>query len=66
MIYELRRYQLSSPPMTDHFNDHMSNMVGMFGEHDMSLVGAWDALIGTSLPFHTYMLRWRDLAHRES
>lgn len=66
MIYELRRYQLASPPMTQHFNDHMSQMMELFETHDLSLVGSWDAVIGTSLPHHLYMLRWRDLAHRES
>jgi hypothetical protein len=66
MIYELRRYYLSTPPMAEHFNAHMSNMVPLFDEHDLSLVGAWDAVIGSDLPFHTYLLRWRDLGHREA
>jgi hypothetical protein len=65
MIYELRRYQLTSPPMAQHFNDHMSTMLELFDEHDLSVVGSWDAVIGTSLPYHLYMLRWRDLGHRE-
>ena len=66
MIYELRRYRLTTPPMAEHFNAHMSKMVPLFDEHDLSLVGAWDAVIGSDLPFHTYLLRWRDLGHREA
>jgi hypothetical protein len=66
VIYELRRYQLNTPPMAAHFNAHMETMVPLFDDHGLSLVGAWDAVIGASLPFHTYMLRWPDLAHRES
>ena len=66
MIYELRRYHLTTPPMAEHFNAHMSKMVPLFDEHDLSLVGAWDAVIGSDLPFHTYLLRWHDLGHREA
>lgn len=66
MIYELRRYHLTSPPMTEHFNDHMGRMMDLFDVHDLSVVGSWDAVIGSALPHHLYMLRWRDLAHRES
>jgi len=52
--------------MAAHFNAHMEKMLPLFKHHDLSLVGAWDGVIGASLPFHTYLLRWRDLAHREA
>ena len=66
MLYELRRYQLATPPMAELFNDHMARMTDLFAEHDLSLVGSWDSVIASEMPFHLYMLRWRDLAHREA
>jgi hypothetical protein len=66
VIFELRRYQLTSPPMAAPFNAHMATMMPLFHEYGFSLVGAWDSMIANDMPFHTYLLRWNDLAHRET
>lgn len=66
MIFELRRYQLTSPPMSAAFNEHMARMMPLFHEYGFTLIGAWDSVIAHDMPFHTYLLQWNDLGHREA
>jgi hypothetical protein len=65
VIYELRRYQLTTHPgVREALNEHMVRMMPVFERHGIKMVGGWDSLIGGSLPFHAYILKWADLGDR--
>jgi hypothetical protein len=66
MIYELRRYNMTSLPMLDRFDQHMGRVAPIFRELGIETHGAWNYAVGDDLPAHTYMLRWRDLGEREA
>lgn len=66
MLYELRQYQLTSTPMMAHMHARMEQHIfPLFEEHDMHVAGAWEKVIGSSMPAYIWMLQWRDMAHRE-
>lgn len=66
MIYELRNYRVASTPMMQHLHDRMENhVIPLFAEHDMSVAGAFEVLLGSEMPRYVYLLEWRDLAHRD-
>jgi len=66
MFYELRQYQLTSTPMIGHMHDRMQNhILPLFERHDIQVAGAWEKVIGGGMPSYVWMIRWRDLAHRE-
>jgi hypothetical protein len=66
MIFELRRYNMTSLPMLDHFDQHMGRVAPVFKELGIETHGAWNYVVGEDLPAHTYMLKWNDLADRET
>ena len=66
MIFELRRYNAISLSTLEHFDRHMSRTAPVLKEFGIDMVGAWNYAIGEDMPAHTYMLRWKDLAERET
>ncbi len=63
-IFEYRVYEAvpgRMPALQARFRDIT---LGYFKKHGIEVVGFWEALVGTSNELH-YMLRYRDLAHRE-
>ena len=65
-MYELRNYRVMSTPMMQHLHDRMENhVIPLFSEHDMNVAGAFEVMVGSDMPRYVYMLKWRDLAHRD-
>lgn len=66
MLHELRQYHLTSTPMMAHMHNRMeTHIFPLFADHDMHVAGAWEKVIGSTMPSYVWMLRWRDMAHRE-
>ena len=66
MYHELRTYRVTSPNMMSHLHNRMErHMSGLFAEHGMRLIGAWEMAVGREMPTYMYMLEWDDLTHRE-
>ncbi len=63
-IFEYRAYEAvpgRMPALQARFRD---STLGYFKKHGIEVVGFWEALVGTSNELH-YLLRFRDMAHRE-
>lgn len=66
MYHELRTYRVTSPNMMVHLHNRMElHMSGLFAEHGMRLIGAWEMSVGREMPTYMYMLEWDDLTDRE-
>ncbi|MBM2832831.1 MAG: family containing protein [Dehalococcoidia bacterium] len=64
MLYELRVYDVI-PGKLQALNDRFANITtGFFKKHGITVVGFWTDEVGASNRL-TYMLAFKDLAHRE-
>jgi hypothetical protein len=66
MIYELRIYHCA-PGRLPELNKRFENTtLKLWEKHGIEAVGFWTTLIGPSNQTLTYMLKWENLAERES
>ena len=64
MLYELRIYDIV-PGKLRATHDRFANLtLGLFKKHGIQVVGFWTDEVGTNNRL-TYMLSFRDMAHRE-
>ena len=64
MLYELRIYD-TMPNRLPALNERFRSItLDYFAKHDIEPVAFWTEVVGTSNRL-TYLLRWRDMAHRE-
>jgi hypothetical protein len=66
MIDELRTYHLTSVPMLAHMHRRMEqHLLPLFNDLDIHVAGVWEGYVGSGLPTFTWLVRWRDLMHRQ-
>jgi NIPSNAP len=64
VLYEYREYEVA-PGKLPALNDRFANIaVRYFEKHGIEPIGFWTDVVGTSGRL-TYLLRYRDMAHRE-
>lgn len=65
MIYEYRTYEVSPGKMNDLKKRFREHTIKLFEKHDMKVIAFFDPIIGESTNHLTYILAFKDLAHRE-
>ena len=64
-LYEYRRYDAMPGRLPDLHSRFHDVTLSAFDRHGIDPVGFWDTVVGGSNELH-YLLRWRDMADRES
>lgn len=63
-FFEYRVYEVVPGRLPALHRRFQTITMGYFEKHGITVVGFWDAVVGTSNELH-YILRWDDAAHRE-
>ncbi|MGH8952699.1 MAG: NIPSNAP family protein [Acidimicrobiia bacterium] len=64
MLYELREYQVA-PGRLSALNERFANIaLRYFEKHDIEPIAFWTEMVGSPWRL-TYLVRYRDMAHRE-
>lgn len=66
MLYELRIYDVAFGRMDDMLARARNHLLRLFARHDIPVVGCWEALTGARVPAFSYLVAWRDDAHRQA